>query len=66
MYFYFSLAQLKTIATGNGASDGSSVTAMKGLTGTITNIINGAKYPYLVSDNDGPLGWYQAGALEII
>ena len=57
---------VKTIAVGNGASDGSSVSAMKGLTGTITRIISGAKYPYLVSTNGVPMGWYQASALQII
>ena len=58
--------KVKTIAVGNGASDGSSNKAMKGLTGTITRIIPNAKYPYLVSDNQGALGWYTAKGLKII
>lgn len=58
--------KVRTIATGKASSDGSGVDAMKGLTGVISRIIEGAKYPYLVSDNEGALGWYQASALEII
>lgn len=57
--------KVKTIKTGNGASDGSSNRARSGMTGTITRIIEGAKYPYLVS-NGSPIGWYKADALQII
>lgn len=57
--------KVKTVGKGNGASDGSSNTARSGMTGTITRIINGAKYPYLVS-NGAPIGWYQKDALEKI
>lgn len=55
--------KVKTIKTGNGASDGSSNRAKAGMTGTITRIIEGAKYPYLVS-NGSPIGWYKKEALE--
>ena len=55
--------RVKTIKTGNGASDGSSNKARSGMTGTITRIIEGAKYPYLVS-NGQPIGWYKKDALE--
>ena len=55
--------KVKTIKTGNGASDGSSNRAKAGMTGTITRIIEGAKYPYLVS-NGQPIGWYKKEALE--
>lgn len=55
--------KVKTIKTGNGASDGSGNRARSGMTGTITRIIEGAKYPYLVS-NGQPIGWYKKEALE--
>jgi len=55
--------KVRTIKTGNGASDGSSNRARSGMTGTITRIIEGAKYPYLVS-NGQPIGWYKKEALE--
>ena len=55
--------KVKTIKTGHGASDGSSNRAKAGMTGTITRIIEGAKYPYLVS-NGQPIGWYKKEALE--
>ncbi len=58
--------KVKTIQTGNGASDGSSNTAKSGVTGTITRIITGAKYPYLISNNGTPIGWYKESALKII
>jgi len=57
--------RVKTIGKGNGASDGSANTARSGMTGTITRIINGAKYPYLVSNGE-PIGWYKKEALERI
>lgn len=57
--------KVKTIKTGNGASDGFSNRARSGMTGTITRIIEGANYPYLVS-NGSPIGWYKAEALQII
>lgn len=57
--------RVKAIANGNGASDGSGRQAAKDITGTITRIINNAKYPYLVS-NGGPIGWYKAEALKIL
>lgn len=56
---------VKTIKNGNGSSTGDSNTAMAGLEGTITRIVP-AEYPYLVSDDEGPLGWYKKDALEII
>ena len=55
--------KVKTIKQGNASSDGSSNRAKKGIQGTITRIIPGAKYPYLVSSSV-PLGWYQKDALE--
>ena len=55
--------KVRTTKTGNGASDGSSNKARSGMTGTITRIIEGAKYPYLVS-NGQPIGWYKKEALE--
>ena len=54
--------KVKTIKEGNGASDGSSNRARAGLTGRITRIKDGAKYPYLVED----YGWYKKDALEIV
>ena len=57
---------VKIIKNGNGASDGSSNIAVPGYEGTITKIIDGALFPYCVSDNEGPLGWYQKDALEKI
>ena len=57
--------KVKTVGTGNGASDGSSNRARSGMTGTITRIKDGAKYPYLVS-NGSPIGWYNKDALQII
>ena len=57
--------RVKTIGTGNGASDGSSNSARSGMIGTITRIIPNAKYPYLISDNE-PIGWYQKDSLQII
>ena len=57
--------RVKTIANGNGASDGSGRKAAKGITGTITRINEGASYPYLVSNGD-PIGWYKKEALQII
>ena len=57
--------KVKTVGTGNGASDGSSNRARRGMTGTITRIKDGAKYPYLVS-NGSPIGWYNKDALQII
>lgn len=58
---------VKTIATGNGASDGSSNVARQGLVGKIGRIRDGAKYPYLVVNNNSvPLGWYKKEALEIV
>lgn len=58
--------KVKAISTGNGASDGSSNTAKSGITGTITRIITGAKYPYLISNNGIPIGWYKETALKIL
>lgn len=57
--------KVKAIKKGNGASDGSANTARANITGTITRIISGAKYPYLVSNGE-PIGWYQKDALERI
>lgn len=57
---------VKIIKAGNGASDGSANVAVPGYKGTITRIIEGAKFPYCVSDDEGPLGWYQKDALELI
>ena len=54
--------KVKTIAEGNGASDGSSNKARAGLIGRVTKIKDGAKYPYLVED----YGWYKKDSLEII
>lgn len=55
-----------TIGTGNGASDGSSNTAKSGISGTITKIIEGANFPYLVSNGGSPIGWYKKDALKKI
>lgn len=57
--------KVKTIKKGNGSSDGTSNKARIGIIGTITRIIPGAKYPYLVSTT-APIGWYQEDALEKI
>lgn len=58
--------KVKTTQTGNGASDGSSNTARSGITGKVSRIIKDAKYPYLVSNNSIPIGWYKESALNII
>lgn len=58
-------SKVKTIEQGNASSDGTSNKAKKGITGTITKIIPGAKFPYLISSTV-PLGWYQKSALEKI
>ena len=57
--------KVKTIKEGNGASDGSSNRARSGMTGIVTKIKEGAKYPYLVSNKE-PIGWYKKDALKII
>lgn len=54
--------KVKTIKEGNGASDGSSNKARAGLTGKVTRIKEGAKFPYLVED----YGWYKKDALEVV
>ena len=58
--------RVKTVKAGNGASDGSSNRARSGMTGTITRIIDGAKYPYLVSNGNTPIGWYKKEALQLV
>lgn len=58
--------RVRTTGTGNESSYGDGGGAMTGLEGIVTNIIEGRPYPYLVSDNDGPLGWYKKENLEII
>ena len=57
---------VRIVKPGNGASDGSANVAVPGYEGTITRIIDGALFPYCVSDDEGALGWYQADALELI
>ena len=57
---------VKTVKNGNGASDGSANSANSGYTGHISRIIPTAQYPYCVSDNEGPIGWYKEDGLEII
>ena len=56
--------RVKTIKVGNGSSDGTSNRAKSGMTGVVTRIKEGAKYPYLVSINNVPIGWYKKEALE--
>lgn len=58
--------KVKTVKIGNGSSDGSSNRAKSGMTGTVTRIKEGAKYPYLVSINNIPIGWYKKEALKIV
>lgn len=55
---------VKIIGEGNGSSEGDGNVAVPGYEGTITRIIDGAEYPYCVSDDEGALGWYKADALE--
>lgn len=55
-----------TISTGNGSSQGTSNVAKSGIRGTITRIIPNAKYPYLVSKNNVPMGWYKKESLKLI
>lgn len=57
---------VKTIGNGNGASDGSSNPARKGMVGTIARIKDGAKFPYLISNDGIPVGWYTKEALQKI
>lgn len=58
--------RVKAIGEGNGSSYGDSNVAWVGNEGTITRIIEDRPYPYLISDEEGPLGWYKAEDLEII
>ena len=57
--------RVRTIGVGNGASDGSKNPARIGIVGTVSRIIPGAEYPYLVATT-APLGWYKLEDLEII
>ena len=59
-------SNVMTIAKGNAASDGSGHTAKSGMTGTVTNVISDAKYPFLISNNNQPIGWYTKDALKIV
>ena len=58
--------RVKTVKIGNGSSDGTSNRAKSGMTGTVTRIKEGARYPYLVSINNVPIGWYKKEALKIV
>ena len=58
--------RVKAIGEGNGSSYGDSNVAWVGNEGTIARIIEDRPYPYLISDEEGPLGWYKAEDLEII
>lgn len=58
--------KVKTVKVGNGSSDGTSNRAKSGMTGVVTRIKDGAKYPYLVSINNVPIGWYKKEALQIV
>ena len=58
--------RVRAINNGNGASDGSGRQSMKDITGTITRVISGAKFPYLVSNNGSAIGWYKADGLRIL
>lgn len=59
--------RVKIIGKGNGASDGSSNTAVGiGWERQILKIHNGKKYPYQVGDSTGTTGFYQASALQKI
>ncbi len=56
--------RVKSIGIGNASSDGDKWSAKKGLVGTITRILSGKPYPYLINDDEGPLGWYKAEDLQ--
>ena len=58
--------KVKTTGIGNSQACGKGRNARVGLVGTISNKLDGNPYPYLINDNDGPLGWYKAEDLEII
>ena len=58
--------KVKTIGVGNSQACGKGRSAKTGLVGTISNKLDGNPYPYLINDNEGPLGWYKAEDLEII
>ena len=58
--------RVRSTGIGNGSSEGDSNVAIAGAEGTITRIREGYPYPYLVSDDQGALGWYKAEDLEII
>lgn len=58
--------RVRTIAAGNGSSNGEGISAASGLEGVISRVIEGRPYPYCVDDAEGPLGWYKAEALQII
>lgn len=58
--------RVKIIGTGNASSYGDQWSAASGYTGTISRILADRPYPYCVDDDEGPLGWYKADALEKI
>ena len=58
--------KVRIIGTGNASSDGDKWSAASGYEGTISRVLEGKEYPYCVDDDEGPLGWYKAEALEII
>ena len=58
--------KFKSIKIGNDSSFGNKITAKIGLIGVITNYIEGRDYPYLINDEEGPLGWYTEDGLEKI
>lgn len=55
---------VKAILSGKASSNGTGKTARSNIKGTITRIVQGASYPYLLSKNGSAIGWYKANALQ--
>ena len=58
--------RVRATGEGNASCEGDGNVAYVGNEGTITDIREGQHFPYLISDDEGALGWYKAEDLEII
>ena len=52
------------IKQGNASSDGTGCKAKSNMSGTVVKVISNAKYPFLISNNNQPIGWYTRDALK--
>lgn len=55
-----------TIKQGNASSDGTGCKAKSNISGTVVKVISNAKYPFLISNNNQPIGWYTRDALKVV